>query len=639
MDSPRGLLRPSLSPLLILSTEKYGSLKMFLKIFKLHICLFIYFNCFCFHPSSRYRDGTLTPTPPWEQSLGLVTSSAEQEEGCSGDENSRQTENKRTRRGAQRGCLESHTVTEEPSPLLSLEGSASSRLSFARYPYPPAVGNTSILNTLFSPPPAGHNISKEKRFSTRQLNQTLLSSSLAWEDFPFSESLSEFLCEDDKHFDPVGETDLNMLNKKETRNNLEIGSQDENVSHESTSVCQGNTQITDSPSQILLEITNTPVPNGGGDGRDLPDQIYKTPVGCRLKSRAQTFCTHECNQEDDKSHSLSSENEEEQREGDAYNCSADLFGSSLLIETSTNTHAETVAATAGACPLLPTANKQQRRSKNDTHSTPDNRKSKKCIDRDGLIPKGTRDIEFIPPSRSTPTVAASSYRKLTLAEFSPQPGGQDSSSFYRNLHEFDRRETASSTSPRKLNCVSSKQLSQDGRESSKETVPWGKTSRRHRFTPESGFWTPDEHKKGLLAQEHPRVQRGALSTGSTGRINRRRDSSDATVSDFEDNEAIIPPTPVAETRLSVKLRRRRMQTGNGGSDLDYSGEGQPGDGVCCKRALSDQTVTSSRKGPAQTERRDSTAVDEGILDESHRCLLDDENEACDWSRDLFSDSI
>ncbi|XP_034385315.1 uncharacterized protein ddias [Cyclopterus lumpus] len=593
--------------------------------------------------SSQYQDGTLTPTPQWEQSLGLVTSSAEQEEGCSiqcsGDENS----NKKTLHRAQRGCLENHKVTEELSPLLSLECSTSSSCSSAEE----AVGNTSILNTFFSPPPAGHNISKEKRSSTRQLTHTSLSSSLTWEDFPFSESLSEFLCEDNKHFDTVGETDLNVQNKEETRNNLEISLQDNNVSHESTSICQSNKQITDSQSKILLEITNTPVPNGG-DSHELPDQIYKTPVGCGLTSQARNICTQECNREDDKSHSLSSENEEEQPEGDTYNCSADLFSSSLLIEMSTNklnTYAETVRATTEACPLLPKANQQQWRSEKDTHSTPNKqkRKSKKCIDRDGLIPTGTQDLEFIPPSQSTPIVAvvkgspASSYRNLTLAEFSSQLDGQDLCSFYRNLPEFDSKETARSTAPLcKVNCVSANQLSQYGRESTKEVVLWSKTSSRHshRFAPESGFWTPDEHKKGLLAQQHPRVQRGALGTGSTGRINHRWDSSDCdvTVYDSEDNEVIIPPTPV------VKLRRR-MQTGNGSSNLDYSGEGQPGDGVCCKRALLDQTVASSQKSLAQTEQCDSKTVDEGILDESHCYLLDDENEACDWSRDLFSDSI
>ncbi|GLD58292.1 uncharacterized protein AKAME5_001042400, partial [Lates japonicus] len=49
---------------------------------------------------SQHQGSTPTPTPPWQQSLGLITSSAEQEEGCStqdsGGENSRQTDNNKT---------------------------------------------------------------------------------------------------------------------------------------------------------------------------------------------------------------------------------------------------------------------------------------------------------------------------------------------------------------------------------------------------------------------------------------------------------------------------------------------------------------------------------------------------------------
>ncbi|XP_068587098.1 uncharacterized protein ddias [Cebidichthys violaceus] len=509
--------------------------------------------------SSQYQDGTFAPTPPWEQSLGLVTSSAEQEEGCSllysGDENSQQTENRNTPHRAQRGCLENREVTEEKalSPLLSSECGTS------RYPCSStekAAGNTSSLNTGFSPSPPGH------RFSTGQLTQTFLSSSLAWEDLPFSESLSDFLCEDDKHFDIVGESEphLNVRNTKETRNNLEIRSQDNSVSHKSTSACQ--TQITDIQPQILLDITNTPVPNGG-DGHDLPDHMCKTPVGCAFRSQARNICTHECNQEEEKARSLSSENEEEQLEGDTYNCSEDLFSSSLLIEMSTNkldTPAETVRRSIEACPLLPKAIKRHLRSEKDSHPTPDKqrRKSKKCLNRDSLIPTGTQDLDFIPPSQSTPIVKVKG-------------------------------------------------------------------------------WKPDEHKKRLLAQQHPRVQRQALNTGSTGTINHGCDSSDcdATVCDYEDSEVIIPPTPVAETRQSVKLRRR-MQTGNGSSGLGYSREGQQGDRVYCKIT---QTFTPSQRSLARTENSDRKAVDEGILDGSHRYLVDDENEACDWSRDLFSDSI
>ncbi|XP_074468382.1 uncharacterized protein ddias [Sebastes fasciatus] len=594
------------------------------------------------------QDSAITPTPPWQQSLGLITSSAEQEEGRSiqdsGDENSRQTDDNKTPPHAQRGYLEKHKVTEERalSPLLSLECSTSSSPSFAKYPRSSigkALGNMPTINTWFSPPPAGHNSSKAKGFS----NTTFLSSSLAWEDLPFSESLTEFLCEENNDFDIVGETEplLNVQNQKETaRNNLEISSQDKNVSHKSTSVCQSNRQITDSHSQILLDIANTPGPNGGDS------QVYKNPVGCANKSQARNICSHECNQEDEKASSLSFENEEEEQlEGDTYNCSADLFSSSLVIDMSANklnTHAETVKLTTmGAHSLLSKPDKPHRRSEMNTQSTPHKQKlkSKRCVNRDSLILTGTQDIDFIPPSQSTPIVKvavvkgspASSYRNLTSAEFSSQPDGQDSCAFYRNLPELDSNKTANSTTSSlcKLNRVSANQLSQCGRESAKENLGWSTTSRRHshRFTPERRFWKPDKHKK--LS-----VQRGALNTGSTGRVS----DCDVTVCDYEDNEVMVPPTPAAETRLRVKLRRR-MLTGNSSSTLGYSREGRQADGVNCKRPLLDQTLTSSQRGPAQTGNCDSETVDEGSLDVSHCNLVDDENEACDWSRDLFSDSI
>ncbi|XP_034736106.1 DNA damage-induced apoptosis suppressor protein isoform X1 [Etheostoma cragini] len=581
--------------------------------------------------SSQNQDGTLTPTPPWQQSLGLVTSSAEQEEGYStqdsGDENRRQTDNYKTPHHAQRAYLENHQVTEERamSPLLSLECSSSSSPRFTKCPFSSiekAVGNTPTLNTWFSPPSPGHNSSKG--FSTRQLTKAFLSSSLVWEDLPFSESLTAFLCEENKGFDIVGETEshLNVQSQEETkRTNLEIGKQDKNISHKSTSVCQSNTQLTDSHSQLLLDITNTSASNG----YDFSDQVHKNPNGFASMSQAKNMWSNECYQKDEKASSRSFENEEkEQLEGDTYNCSADLFSGSLIIDMNTdqlNTHAETFRTATEACPLLPELNKQHLRSKNGTPSTPDKQKWKryKCIKRDSLIPSGTQELDFIPSSQSTPIV------KVAVVKGPPV-------SSYRtgNLPQLDGKKTARTTSSLcKLNCVSANQLIQCGRVSTNENMMW--TS-----------WKPDKHKNHLLAQQHLMVQRGALNSESTGKTNHKCDSSDCdvTVYDYEDDALIVPPTPAAKTQLSGKIRRRRRQTNTSSRTLGYSCEEQQGDGVDCKRNRLNNTLTSSRRGlAAHTGNCESETVNEGSLVRSNCYLLDDDNEACDWSRDLFSDSV
>ncbi|XP_041791566.1 DNA damage-induced apoptosis suppressor protein [Chelmon rostratus] len=600
---------------------------------------------------SPYQDCSLSPTPPWQQSLGLVTSSAEQEEGCStqdnGDENSRHTDNIRTPHHAQRGSEEDHKVTEEtvPQPPLSLECSSYNHPSFAQYPHSSiekAVGNTTILNTWFSPSPPGYNSSKVKGFSVRQPAETFLPSSLAWEDLPLSESLTEFLCEGNKHFDTVRGADpsVNVQNQKEARrNNLEIRSHEKKLLTESTSVC--NTQITDSHSCILLDLTNTPAPNGG-DRHDLSDRI---PAGCENKSQATNICSHGRNQEDEKVSCFENE-DEEQLEGNTYNCSADLFSSSLMIDMNTDTlsmHAETVRTSTEARPQLSKTDKWHLSSEtvHVPSSTPDKQKLKshKCINRDSLIPQ---DLDFIPPSQSTPIVKvvvlsgspASSYR--ISGEFSSQADSQDSCAFYRNLPEVDSTNPAKTLSSLlKLNCVGGNQMSRCGRESTKENLLWSTTSSRHsqRSTPKRRFRKPDRQKSHLLAQQLPRVQKGSLNTGSTGRINHKCDSSDCdvTVCDYEDGEAVIvPPTPAARTRQSVKLRRRK-QTENSRSDLGCIWENE----IHCKRTLLAQPLTSSQRGLAC----DSETVDEASLGGSDRCLLDNENKACDWSRDLFSDSF
>ncbi|CAK6967268.1 DNA damage-induced apoptosis suppressor protein [Scomber scombrus] len=649
---------------------------------------------------SQHKDCTLTPTSPWDQSLGLVTSSAEQEEGCStqdsGDESSKQTDNKKTPRHAQRGCLDNHNVKEEkvPSSLLPLDSSYCNSQSFAKCSYSSienAVGNTPILNTWFSPSPVSHKkdlplTSEAKRFSTETLTKIFLSGSVAWEDLPFSESLSEFLCEENKDFDRVSETHvpLNVKCQRETtRNNLSSGTQDKNSSIESISVCQSNTHMTESHSQTVLDITNTTAQSNSSTRHDLSDRAYQ--------DQASNFFSDECNQEDEKPISLFLENnKEEQFEGDVYNCSADLFSSSPTDPNTTmrNVHSETVRTTTEVCTPVYRSDKQYLRGERwakGQHLTPDKQELKrnKCISRDSydsLVPQDSQDqnkdktatadmiqceysqtLDFIPSSQSTPTIKVpvesgsptSSHRTWKLGGFSSQTDGRDSSFLYRNLPALVSKKPAMVPSfPHKLNSVSA---DQHGRESTKENLVCGMTPSRHsyRFTKKRKFWKPDKQKHHLLALQHPRIQRGALNMASRGKTNHKCDTSvcDLTVGDYEGNDIIVPPTPAAKTQRSMKPRRRK--TNNNSSNLGCTLEGQQADEVSCKRTLLDQTLMSSSTGPAQTgyhvfsQPCDSEAeccdkiirVDEKNLDGSNGYLLDDENEACDWSRDLFSDSL
>ncbi|KAK5866955.1 hypothetical protein PBY51_011484 [Eleginops maclovinus] len=565
--------------------------------------------------NSQHQEGTLIPTHPWRQSLGLVTSSAEQEESCNTqegrEENSRQTDNKTP----QRGSWGYRRVTEEraPSPLLPLDCSSSKSPSFVKSPsssIEKAAGNTPVKDTWFSPPTPGLNSSKTKEISAGDLTKSFLSSSLAWEDLPFSESLTEFLSEENKDCDIVSETEphLNVQNQKETaKNNLEVSSPTEKVPHTSPSVCQRNKQITESNSRTLLDITKTPALNEG----DLSNQVYKNISGCANEIQIRNICSPECYQEDDKGSFLSFN--EEQLEVDFYNCSADLFSSSSLINNTNqiNTHAETDWMTTEACPLLSKPNKLHLMSDKDTNSSldKDTLETRKCNNRDSLIP-GSQDFDFIPPSQSTPIVK-SAVVNGSFCKFSPD-------AFHQNQPELGSIKTPST--PSSL-CKSyrSKQLSQWGRKSTKGNVVLSSTSSRQssRFTPKRRFWKAEKQKK-LPAQQH----RGFQSNNR---------SSDC---DLTDNEVIVPPTPAAETQLSVKLRRR-LQTEISSGGLGYSCKRKQGNKMNCKRTLLDQNLTVSQRSFAPTG---NCETDEGSLDRSN-CDSPDENEACDWSRDLFSDSV
>ncbi|XP_034435231.1 uncharacterized protein ddias [Hippoglossus hippoglossus] len=611
---------------------------------------------------SQHQDSTLSPTPPWQQSLGLVTSSAEQEEGC-GTQDSRGNENscQKTTHHVQRGCLDKRKVTEEraPSPLFSLEHRSDNTQSFANCPnksFENAVETTPLMNSWFSSSQPGQTRDlplscKTKGFSTGQLTKTFSSSSVVWEDLPFSESLTEFLCKEHKDFDIVSEIEshLNVQNQSETvRNNQKIRSQDKNLSIDSTSVCQSDTHITESYSWMLQDITNTT--NNVGDKDDLSDLVCKENTGYVNKSQAKSIGFHQCNQEGENTGALSFENQEEQLEGETYDCSLDLFGCSPMRNIkSPDTRAESVRMTTEPWPLLI---KQHLRSEsNVTHSTPDKQKlrSIKCTNRESFIPPGTKDLHFNPSAQSTPIVKVdvvsssppSSSFSSTLGEFSSRPYIQDMGVFYSELPECDIKKTEKITSSLcKQNTVSANQLSQCGRESTKEKLSRSTTTIRHdhEFTPKRSFWKPNKPKKLLQAQQHLRVQRGSPSLETPERINHKRDSSVCDVT--EDSEVFVPPTPAAKGRLSVKLRRRERHADNISNNLVSTWKAQQVDGVDYKRNLLEHRLSSltSQRELAPTENCGGEAGDERSRDSSNGFLQDDDNQACDWSRDLFSDS-
>lgn len=549
---------------------------------------------FCLLSSLQCQDSTFTATPPWQQSLGLVTSSAEQEEGCStqdsGDEDSRQADKLRTPHLRHRGCMESHKATEE---MQFLEKS---------------TRNTPILSSWPSLSPPGCT-TKEKWFSPEQLTETSLQSSVAWEDLPFSESLTEFLCEKNKDFDTVTEIKLHRNVQEPTEapgNSPEIRSQHS-------------------------------------------DQECKNPVGSINKSQAKTSGSHECNPEDSKAALLSFESEEEEPlEGDAYDCSADLFSGSLSGDTITdplNTQRQSVGTD---CPVL---SKPEKRHLGSEKTTTDRElNSQKCIKRDSLIPPGTQDLEFIPPSQSTPIIkvkSGSSNRSLTLSECRSQPDYADSSAFHRNLSEcVSYRAAKAPLFLCHLNCVSTNQVCQCAREATKENLMWSTASSRHsdRFTPKRRFLKVERNEKHLLTQQHLRLQRRAQNTRPTGSINHRYSAGhcDVTGHDPEDSkEVIVPSTPAAKTQKTVKHRIRK-QADCSGSSFGYTLEGQQGDGANCERTELDQRLASSQRGHAKSGHFDPMNVFEGTQrDFEGPCsyFLHDEDEACDWSKDLFSDSV
>lgn len=573
-----------------------------------------------------------------------MTSSAEQEEGRSppdsGDEDSRLVEKFNTPCPSRKDCLKDRGDREETelSPMVSLERSSYSRLMLDKGTHTfieKGTGNSSIHCSGIRLSPPGHS-SDAKWFPTKELNETLRSSSVVWEHLPFSESLTEFFCEDHKYSNIVSGTEpnKNIQTQKEIQINMENKSYDKKLSIQSSSVSQTKKQGAKIHSPVLLDITNT-------DGHEFSDQICRSHMRAVNKSQDKSICAYESHQENEKNRLM--ESDEEQLEGDVYNCSADLFSNSPVsdfIRNTPSTLGETVQVAAKTCPVFSMSDAIQLKSEmmNIPHSTPEKQKlsREKSINRDSFPPPDTHHVDFIPPSQSTPIVkaAASSGPPACLTGgFDSQHDSQKSCAFHQSLSDFDSNIPADVTSSlRILQPCRFRQHFQRARESTKGMVRGATSiSQSTAFTPKRKSWKPEMSKRHLLAQQHLRIQRGAPDTGSTGRINliHDKDHPNVTVCDFESSKIFIPPTPLAKTQQHVKHRTIR-HTYNSNTMVGSSWEGQRGGGVHCQPLL-DQAVTSSWHHPAQAGNSDP----ETVLGVS----LDDENEACDWSRDLFSDSV
>lgn len=228
----------------------------------------------CLRSPSQHLDNSLTPTPPWQQSLGLVTSSAEQDESCSfgGDGGELMASQKHVCQSV--GVEES--FANKVAPLSSpcyLEQSSWDKNSFwnlapsfSGSPVHRSVIHTPTTHRWFAPSEPVH--CGNQPVSTRvrgvsdreehvEENSKSLSDSVAWEDMPFSESLGEFVYGAAGESDRFDKMESNLVKKNREINNI--------TSHEP---CLGakkslGDSFDSSPSTVtpsdrtLLDVTNT----------------------------------------------------------------------------------------------------------------------------------------------------------------------------------------------------------------------------------------------------------------------------------------------------------------------------------------------------------------------------------------------
>lgn len=529
-----------------------------------------------------------------------MTSSAEQEQdGCNQDiEDDSQVGSFNSSHLQKGNGPKDHEDSEETavSPF-SLGHGARDQLMLDRHSViQTALGNTSVVSSEVSPGSLGH-ISRAMWLSTKDLTETLMLGSVAWEDLPLSDSLTEFFCE--KQGCDITESQRNAHNQRERpRITPEITPQDKISSIQSSNASKGDHL------KALMDSTNTPA-RREADGHDFSEQLCKNHVTSVNSIHAKNTSSDGCNQEN--------EEEEEHCEMEVYNCSADLFSNVDMTTETPNRTVRSITKTR----LLMSHKRRLSEQMNISHVTPNKHKlkQKKSDDMDNLHPPVTPQLHFIPPSQSTPIVTTgspASYRCSTAIELGSLPDCQES------------LDLASHT-PAKINLSLCKlnPLVKSLCHCDKTTS----VSRSSMFTLKRRVWNPEITKRDRLPVQ---VQTVAPNIAPTEKvINRCGTSSAVVIVCGGINEILIPPTPLARTQPRAKPRKQ-----SSAKNVQRVWEEDQEDGGNSGETARNQDCTSLWEPSGN---QDSEAVVGASLGTSPCYLLDESNE-CDWSRDLFSDS-
>lgn len=531
-----------------------------------------------------------------------MTSSAEQEQdGCNQDiEYDSQVERFNSSHLQKGNGLKDHEDSEETavSPFSLGHGSRDQLILDRRSVIQTALGNTSVMSSEVSPGSLGH-ISRTMWLSTKELTETLMLRSVAWEDLPLSDSLTEFFCE--KQGCDVTESQRNAHNQRERpRITPEITPQDKISLIQSSHASKGDHL------QALMDITNTPACIEA-DEHDFSEQLCKNHVTSVNSIHAKDTSSDGCNQEN--------EEEEEHCEVEDYNCSADLFSN---VDVATETPNRTVRSFTKTH-LLTSHKRCWSEQMNISHVTPTKHKlkQKKSDDMDNLHPPVTPQLHFIPPSQSTPMVTTGSpapYRCSTAVGLS-------------SLLDCQESLDLASHTPAKIK-LSLCRLNPLVKSLCDKTTSFSRSSM---FTLKRRFWNPEVTKRDQLPVQ---VQAAAPNIAPTEKVINRCGTSNAVVIVCGGiNEMLIPPTPRARTQPRAKPRTQ-SPADNSNPNVQRVWEEKQEDGGNSEETERNQDFTSLWEPSGN---KDGEAI--GASLGASPCYLLDESNKCDWSRDLFSDSL